>query len=138
MNHETAKEAEVVAKRLAKQAGQPEGMFELFLIQAYDDLAHPLDNDKLTVEKLKAIVPGTRFATGQQMDSPNGINIANTGNWLKWIAVKGHGHDDWCIYAHFASMDDAYIVSAGDKVCDENNIRRCVPCDDDALALYRR
>lgn len=92
----------------------------------------------LTVEKLKAIAPGTMFATGKAFDNEDGVFMANTGKMLKWIAVKGHGYDDWCIYAHLAEHDEAYIRSQGDKVCDPANIRRCVPCDSEAMALYRR
>ena len=134
MNHETAKEAEILAKRLAKQAGQPEGMFELFLPMAYRELT----TGPLTLEKLEAIEPGTMFATGFAMDNSDGLNMAATGKKLKWCAVKGHGHHDWAIYCHFAQMDDDYVRRSGDKVNSEINIRRLVPCDDEALALYRR
>lgn len=92
----------------------------------------------LTLEKLNEIEPGTIFATGKAFDNANGVHLANTGKLLKWIAVKGHGHNDWCIYAHFAEHDEQYIKSQGDKVGFESNIRRCVPCDDEVLALYRR
>ncbi len=40
MNHETAKEAETIAKRMAKETGQPEGLFELFLMDAYKELSN--------------------------------------------------------------------------------------------------
>lgn len=92
----------------------------------------------LTLEKLKKIKPGTIFATGQLIDCQGGLYVANTNKMLKWVATKGHGHDDWCIYCHFAEHDEAFIKSQGDKVSSKSNIRRCVPCDDEALALYRQ
>lgn len=91
----------------------------------------------LTLEKLKKIKPGSIFATGCAMDMENGVFMANTGKLLRWVAVKGHGYDDWSIYAHFAAHSKEFIKSQGDKVVLEVHIRRCVPCDDEALALYR-
>lgn len=134
MNLELTKEAETIAKRLAKEAGQSEGMFELFLEGAYKELSAT----SLTVAKLKTIEPGTIFATGFAMDSETGVFMANTGKKLRWVAVKGHGYDDWCIYVHLAEHDEHYVKSQGDKVGFEAHIRRCVECDDEALALYRR
>lgn len=97
-----------------------------------------IDGGMLTLEKLKTIAPGTIFATGEAMDNEDGVFLASTDKRIKWIAIKGHGHDDWCIYAHFATHDDQYIKTQGDKVNDPVNIRKCVPCDDEALARYRR
>jgi len=51
--------------------------------------------------------------------------------------VRGSIHD-WAIYVHFATNDIAFVLSQGDKVHDKENIRRLVPCDDEALAMYRR
>ena len=38
-NIKLQRQVEKVAKRLAKEAGQPEGLWELFLIEAYQELS---------------------------------------------------------------------------------------------------
>lgn len=38
INKELAKKAEIIARKLAKQAGQPEELWELFLLAAYDEI----------------------------------------------------------------------------------------------------
>ena len=38
MNNELAKEAEVIARRMAKAVYGSEGLWELFLLEAYDEL----------------------------------------------------------------------------------------------------
>ena len=46
-NLELEKQAEKLAKKLAKKAGQPEGLWELFLLEAYRELTGPTkENDK--------------------------------------------------------------------------------------------
>jgi len=92
----------------------------------------------LDVQMLKAMPPGTMFATGVAIDEPNGLFMARTGKKLRWVAVRGEGMPDWAIYCHFESSNIIYIKSSGDKVCDEKHIKMLVPCDDEAYALYRR
>ncbi len=85
------------------------------------------------------MAPDTIFAQGEVRDNPEGVNMANTGQSLMWVAVRG-GIYDWAIY-----IDNPYIPlgsysgvrSNGDKVTNEENIKKLVPCDDDAFAMYR-
>lgn len=95
----------------------------------------------LTLEGLESIEPKTIFAKGILMDNPFDINIANTGNEVKWVAVRGDVND-WAIYAqnpHEGSLkhDFDYIKRCGDKVYGESNIRKLVLCDDAAFKRYR-
>lgn len=80
---------------------------------------------------------GTKFATGEAMDEPDGLFLANTGKKLRWVAVKGHIQRDWSIYCQVAEWSVDSIASNGDKVGMERHIRSCVPCDDEAFAHYR-
>jgi len=90
----------------------------------------------LTLEQLKAMPPDTIFATGTAMDNKNGLFMANTNKELRWVAVRG-GIWDWAIYCHFADKTIEWISNWGDKVIMENNIRKLVPCDDEAFQMYR-
>lgn len=47
----------------------------------------------LTREKLDKLEPGTIFASGLDFDGENGIFLWNTGELLRWVAVRG-GVDD--------------------------------------------
>lgn len=38
MNYQLAKQAEKIARRMAKEAGQPDGLWELFLTEAYREI----------------------------------------------------------------------------------------------------
>jgi len=91
----------------------------------------------LTLQKLKSIEPKTIFAKkGTFKDGPEGINIARTGQLLKWVAVKGDV-DDWAIYCQAADWSDEEIRRMGDKIQDRVNIMKLVPCDNEALSAYR-
>ena len=93
----------------------------------------------LTLEKLKEMQPDLIFAQGVIEDSPKGINIGNTGNQLKWVAIRGGIHD-WAIYADspYESRDSFEDVARyGNKVISEENIRKLVPCDTEAFKKYR-
>ena len=82
---------------------------------------------------------GTIFATGILMDAQGQLHMASTGKQLRWVAVRGHDLGDWSVYCHFAADHNvAEVASIGDKVMDEDHIRRCVPCDDESIAHYRR
>lgn len=92
----------------------------------------------LTQKMLDQMPFGTIFATGIMEDKPDGLFLANTGRDLRWVAVRGgFGSNDWAIYAHFDDKDTEWIRRHGDKVHDKIHIRRCVECDDEALANYR-
>lgn len=90
----------------------------------------------LTLEQLKAMPPGTIFATGTANDDPKGLFMANTNRQLRWVACRGGIHD-WAIYCHFADKSEQWIQRHGDKVHMEKHIRKLVPCTDEALAMYR-
>jgi len=90
----------------------------------------------LTVSQLEAMLPQTRFATGECIDSPEGINMTGSERMLRWVAVRG-GTVDWAIYCHFADRDVEEVVLWGDKITYESHIRKLVPCTDDAFARYR-
>jgi hypothetical protein len=94
----------------------------------------------LTLQQLKDMKPGT-FASGTLVDSPDQINLARTGNTVRWVAVRG-GIEDWCIYAqnpHYGNLawDEYRVKTEGDKITSEANIRKLVECDDEALKMYR-
>ena len=91
--------------------------------------------EKLTLEMLKEMKPGI-FARGETTDSPEGCNITNSGDLLRWVAVRGGIHD-WAIYCHFADKDWEWIRLNGDKIYNENNIRKIVECDDESFKMYR-
>ena len=93
----------------------------------------------LDVKMLIDMPGGTIFATGLLMDTPDQLFVGNTGKRLRWVAVRGYNQGDWSIYCHLAadhSVDE--VKRNGDKVTHDGHIRRCVPCDDEALAHYRR
>ena len=96
----------------------------------------------LTLKKLKEMKPGI-FAKGEIIDSPEGINIDNTGMMLRWVAVRGRIHD-WAIYCDFAENpydfsenSYEYVRDYGNKVTWDYNIKRVVPCDDESFKMYR-
>lgn len=90
----------------------------------------------LTIEKLKAMEPFTIFASGTIEDNPDGLHMTGSGKLLVWVAKRGQIHD-WCIYTHWAENGKAYAASNGDKVYSTEHIKKLVPCDDEAFAMYR-
>ena len=90
----------------------------------------------LTINQFNNIRNGLVFAKGEIVDSPDGINMSNSGEMLKWVAVKGYA-EDWCIYIHFAHLGFYFVESQGDKVCMKENIQTLVPCDDEVFNSYR-
>ena len=89
----------------------------------------------LTLKKLKEMQPNTIFLKGEIIDSPDGINITNSGKQLRWVASRGEIYD-WSIYCHFADKDYDWIRDMGDKVIGKENIKRLVSCDDEAFEMY--
>ena len=90
----------------------------------------------LTLKQLKVMAPDTIFDSGQAMDDGSGINMSNTGSLLRWVAVRGGIHD-WAIYCDllYKSIDE--VRDMGEKIHDRETVKRLVPCDDEALAMYR-
>lgn len=109
-------------------------------------------NTPLTLKQLKEMKPGI-FARGTFIDSPDGCNMANTGEETRWVAVRGDIHD-WAIYSqnpHYINSTDPLTISVGysgvwpwekiqregDKIHNMDYVKKLVPCDDDALSMYR-
>jgi hypothetical protein len=90
----------------------------------------------LTLQNLKDMQPHTQIAKGVTVDNYTGINMFNSGQDLLWVAVRGEIHD-WAIYIGLVDDGLNYIKRNGDKVCDKNNIKKLVPCDDEAFKMYR-
>ena len=90
----------------------------------------------LTEELFDVIDDDTVFLRGETIDNYTGINMANTGEVLKWIAKKGNA-DDWTIYIHFANMGYHFVETNGDKVYNKEHIQRLVPCEETVLNKYR-
>jgi len=90
----------------------------------------------LTLKNLKEMAPQTIFARGTSVDSPGGLFIANTNRVLRWVAVRGLIYD-WAIYCHFEENSFENIAQIGNKVISEDNIKKLVPCDDEAFEMYR-
>lgn len=90
----------------------------------------------LTLQELKEMKPHEIIATGLTIDNYTGIYMSNSDKILRWVAVRGGIHD-WAVYIHFATHDVDYVMRQGDKVIDKENIRRLVPCDDEAFKMYR-
>ncbi len=58
---------------------------------------------------------------------------------IRWVATRGGIHD-WAIYYHlidWINWTDEMIKKNGDKMHNEKSIKKCVPCDDEAFAMYR-
>lgn len=91
----------------------------------------------MTIEDFEKIPDGQVFETGVLPDSLDGINMTSSGAELRWVAKKGYGHD-WAIYCHLAENSVSWIKQHGDKVQDERNIKRCIPCTDEVFKLYRQ
>jgi hypothetical protein len=75
---------------------------------------------------------------------PNGIIGNGTGTYpevyngeIRWVALRGEGMHDWCIYYGYPQMSIEEIARMGDKMFTRSVIERLVPCDEDAWSLYR-
>ena len=90
----------------------------------------------LTLKQLEVMEPNTIFAKGEIVDSPDGINATNGGGQLRWVACRGGIHD-WAVYCGKTNKDWKWIQYWGDKVTGEENIRKVVPCEDEAFNMYR-
>jgi len=90
----------------------------------------------ITLQNLIDMEPLTIFDSGRTVDNACGVNMANSGRILKYVACRGYIHD-WSIYVGFEHESDEYIKDYGDKVTNERNIKKLVPCDDEAFNMYR-
>ncbi|KKM16266.1 hypothetical protein LCGC14_1687620 [marine sediment metagenome] len=90
----------------------------------------------LTFDIFKLYPDGEIFDEGVLPNSPDGLFMTESSGRLKWIAKKGCGND-WAIYCHRPDKSSDWIAQHGDKVRYEDNIRRCVSCEDSVFNLYR-
>ena len=75
--------------------------------------------------------PGETIATG------TGTYPEIIEGEIKWVATRGLGYHDWCIYALRLDKSIEEIKRVGDKVFTESVIKRLVHCDDEAWNMYR-
>ena len=90
---------------------------------------------KFTRKMLKKLKPGI-FTSGSTVDSPEGVNMTDTGNLIQWVAVRGQ-IDDWAIYCGPADWDLDHVRTNGQKVTNKVSIRKLVPCTDEAFNRYK-
>lgn len=119
----------------------------------------------LTLQGLKDMRPGIIFDQGEAMirhpwyakeqwEAKKGAygTVAKDGlTKVKWVACRGGIHD-WAIYhsldanfepARYLDGDSHLQVSferiarSGNKLYHEDEIKRLVPCDDEAFKMYR-
>lgn len=91
---------------------------------------------KLTLQKLMETEPDTIFASGLIVDSPKGINMINSGKMLRWVAVRGRIHD-WAIYCDYEEKSEEEVKNYGEKVRNEENIKKLVDCSSEVFEMYR-
>lgn len=90
----------------------------------------------LTLKKLKEMKPHEIF------EFKAGRNDERT---FMWVAKRGEIHD-WAIYTSlnaipmvdFWAGDKDGIAQHGQKLYDKDLIKKLVPCDDEAFAMYRK
>ena len=119
----------------------------------------------LTIEQLKQMRPNTIIAKGEgfirhpwfskvtyEMKKGAYKTVTPSGlTKVKWIATRGGIHD-WAIYHsldsnfcqadyldHPMHLETSYedIINWGAKLHEEDEIRRLVPCDNEAFSMYR-
>lgn len=117
----------------------------------------------LTLKQLKEMKPDTIFASGigtithpwfnnaKPISEGGTLEPDGKSTKVKWVAVRGFIHD-WAIYhsmdANFIMADylddpshlevsEERITRSGAKLHKEEDIKRFVPCDEEAFALYR-
>lgn len=96
------------------------------------------EQEQLTIEQLNEMPSHTIIATGITKNSPGGIYMtdSNKDHFMRWVAKRGE-INDWAIYIHWANHDEKFVMELGDKVRDEKNIKKLVPCTDEAFEKYR-
>ena len=95
----------------------------------------------LTLQKLKEMKSNTIFAKGEIVDSPEGCNVANTKKIMPWVAVRGGIHDWYIAVQNPYSIGNEIwdwdkIKDWGDKIHDEENIKKLVLCNNESFEMY--
>ena len=92
----------------------------------------------LTLKKLQDMESHAIIDKGEAVNSPEGIFMTDSdiGRAMRWVAKRGN-IDDWAIYIHWAQHDYDYIKNHGIKVTGAKDIKKLVPCDDEAFKRYR-
>lgn len=117
----------------------------------------------LTLKQLKEMKPDTIFASGIGLKEHPWFNQAKSvseggtlepdgrSTKVKWVAIRGGIHD-WAIYhsmdGNFVQADyfddpihllasKESIARRGAKLHQEEDIKKLVPCDDEAFKMYR-
>ena len=101
----------------------------------------------LTLESLKKMQPGV-FITGTCINNPPNPNSisklpeiymtnSNLGREMKFVAKRGFYHD-WAIYLDWSDEKSfEEVESNGNKLYTKEYIQMLVPCDDEAMNMYR-
>lgn len=117
----------------------------------------------LTIEKLKAMEPNTVFASGfglivhpwfndaKKISEGGSLEEDGRHTTVKWVAIRGGIHD-WAIYhsldansepadyldgVHHLDASEESIARGGAKLRREEEIKKFVPCDEEAFKMYR-
>jgi len=92
----------------------------------------------LNKKQLELLPSGTVFRVGVSINSPDDLYMTNEniGKELLWVAKRGKIHD-WVIYVHWKEKGEEFVTQMGNKLQNEELIQKLVPCDKEALALYR-
>jgi len=82
-----------------------------------------------TRDKLDKLDSGTIFASGIDFDGNDGIHLCNTGELLRWVAVRG-GVDDWAVYADKARNSAESVRDFGCKLSKREALKLVMGSED--------
>lgn len=90
----------------------------------------------LTIQNLKDHLPGI-LKCGIVSNTKIKLEQFHSQQQLRWVAKRGIIHD-WAIY--IAPIECSYdvVLKYGEKVRDNDIIVKLVPCDEQALGMYRK
>jgi len=129
---------DVVEYFIVNDEGTPANLLNITEVEFVDIIDEANGKKQIDVDFFKSILPGSVFSQGEIENSPEGLYMTNSniGKKLLWIAKKGEAND-WTIYTHWADKGFMYVMSQGDKVIGEANIRKLVRCTDEVFKQYR-
>lgn len=92
---------------------------------------------ELTMNMLSFCLKSGIIASGETVDSPEGINMANTGKPLKWVLRLGYA-GDWAVYCSSnITLSEDLVAFYGDKVRSRENINNILNISDEVWKNYR-